>query len=198
MLVVDHQGPTLMGRDLLCKLKLDWQEVLSSQVHLILNSENSSNPVRDFPKLFAPGLSRLEEIKAKIHVNEEAVPIYQKARLLPFSARELVEDELSRPENLGVVEPVKFSEWASQIVPVRKANGKLRLCGNYKSTINKVSQLDRHPLPKVDEMFAALADGCIFSKIDMSEAYAQVELGEGSRKYTTIISHRGLYIYIYR
>ena len=47
-------------------------------------------------------------------------------------------------------------------MPVCKANGKLRLCGNYKSTINKVPQLDRHPLPKVDEMFAALAGG-VFS-----------------------------------
>ena len=63
------------------------------------------------------------------------------------------------------------------------------------STINKVSKLDRHPLPKVDDMFAALGGGCIFSKIDMSEAYAQVELDETSRKYTTINSHMGLYQY---
>ena len=133
--VVDHQGPTLMGRDLPGKLKLDLQAVFASQVHLI-NSENSSNPVRDFPKLFKPALGRLEGIKAKKHVNARAVPIYQKAMPLPFIDRELVEDELSRLENLGVIEPVKFSEGASHIVPVCKANGKLRLCGNYKSTIN--------------------------------------------------------------
>ena len=68
-------------------------------------------------------------------------------------------------------------------------------CGNYKTTVNKVSHLDRHPLPRVGDMFAALAGGTVFSKLDTSEAYAQVELVEDSRKYTTIIIPRGLFQY---
>ena len=71
----------------------------------------------------------------------------------------------------------------------------MRLCGNYKTTVNKVSHLDRHPLPKVEDMFASLAGGAVFSKLDMSEAYAQIELEAGSRKYTTINTHRGLFQY---
>ena len=101
--------------------------------------------------------------------------------------------ELGRLENLGVIEPVQFSEWASQIVPVRKANGNIRLCGNYKTTVNKASHLDRHPLPRVGDMFAAMAGGTCFSKLDMCEAYAQVELDKDSRKYTTI--NTGLFQY---
>ena len=125
VLVVDHQGPILMGRDLLGKLKLDWQAVMASQVHVVI-SNNSPNPVKDYPKLFEPGLGKLEGVKAKIRVNEGAVPIYQKARPILFIERELVEDELSRLENLDVIEPVQFSEWASQIVPVRKVSGNFR------------------------------------------------------------------------
>ena len=78
---------------------------------------------------------------------------------------------------------------------MRKANGNIRLCGNCKTTVNKLSYLDRHPLPRVGDMFAALAGGTVFSKLDMSEAYAQVELNEDSRKYTTNNTHRGLFQY---
>ena len=57
---------------------------------------------------------------------------------------------------------VQFSEWASQIVPVRKANGNIRLCGSYKTRVNKVSHLD---IPRVGEMFASLAGGDCFLQI---------------------------------
>lgn len=185
----------LVARDFLSKLKLDWAEIMESgQVHAIKpNLENNPNPVSDFPKVFEPGLGKLGGVKAKIHVKEGTVPIKQKARPIPFTERELVDAELGRLENLGVIEPVQFSEWASQIVPVRKANGNIRLCGNYKTTVNKVSHLDHHPLSRVGDMFAALAGGAVFSKLDMSEAYAQDELDEDSRKYTTINTHRGLF-----
>ena len=106
---MDHEGPILMGRDFLAKPKLDWQAVMASQVHIVI-SNNSPNPVKDYPKLFEPGLGKLEGVKAKIHVNEGAVPISQKARPIPFREKELVEDDLRRLENLGVIEPVQFSE----------------------------------------------------------------------------------------
>ena len=78
-------------------------------------------------------------------------------------------------QSLPTGEFVQFSEWASQIVPVRKANGNIRLCGNYKTRVNKVSHLD---IPRVGEMFASSAGGTVFSKLDMSDAYAQVEVNE--------------------
>ena len=112
----------MMGRDLLGKLKLDWEAVMASQVHVV-TSDNSPNVVKVYLKLFEPGLVKLVGIKAKIYVNEGAAPTFQIARCIPFIEQELV-DELSRIENLGVIEQIQFSEWASQIVSVRKANGK--------------------------------------------------------------------------
>ena len=192
VLVVDHEGATLLGRDLISKLTLDWAEIMDScQVHAIKsNFDNNPHPVSNFPKLFKAGLGKLEGVKAKIHVKEGTVPIYQKARPIPFTERELVDAELGRLENLGVIEPVQFSEWASQIIPVHKANGNIRLCGNYNTTVNKVSHLGHHPLPRVGDVFAALAERAVFSKLDTSEAYAQVELDEDSRKYTAINTQR--------
>ena len=98
VLVVDHEGPTWLGRYLLSKLKLDWAEIMEScQVHAIKsNFDNNPHPVSDFSKLFEPGLGKLERVKAKIHVKEGTVPIHQKARPIPFTEKELVDAELGR------------------------------------------------------------------------------------------------------
>ena len=88
------------------------------------------------------------------------------------------------------------SEWAAPLVPVIKPSGKLRLCGDYKVTVNKVVKSDRYPLPLVDEIFAGLAGGKSFSKLDLSQAYHQIALDEDSMKYTTVNTHCGLFEYV--
>ena len=89
----------------------------------------------------------------------------------------------------------KFSEWASPIVPVVKSDGTLCICGDYKATVNKAAKLEAYPLPKVDDLLSTLAGGNQFSKLDLSHAYLQVEVEESSQKYTTINTHKGLYMY---
>ena len=79
------------------------------------------------------------------------------------------------------------SEWAA---PVPKKDSSLRVCGDYKTTANQSADVDQYPLPNAEDLFATLAGGRVFSKIDLSHAYQQVELDEESQKYLTI------YIYI--
>ena len=68
-----------------------------------------------------------------------------------------METELERFESLGIIIPVQHSNWAAPVVPVLKANGTIRLCGDYRVTINKAAKLDGYPLPSVEGLFAALA-----------------------------------------
>ena len=79
-----------------------------------------------------------------------------------------VEKEIQR---LNILTPVTFSEWAAPIVPILKTEGTLRLCGDYKVTVNQALQPDLYPLPKVEDLFVALAGGTVFSKLDLSHAY---------------------------
>ena len=67
--------------------------------------------------------------------------------------------------------PVTSSEWAAPIVPILKTYGTLRLCGDNKVTVNQALQPDLYPLPRVEDLFAALAGGNFFSKLDLSHAY---------------------------
>ena len=91
--------------------------------------------------------------------------------------------------------PVKFSSWAAPVVPVIKRDGNVRLCGDYKLTINSVAKNEVYPLPIIEELFASVSGGKVFSKLDLSHAYLQLQLDESSQEYVTINTHRGLYRY---
>lgn len=71
----------------------------------------------------------------------------------------------------------------------------MRLCGDYKVTLNKFLKVDKHPIPRIDDIFSQLQGGNEFSKLDLSQAYQQVELEEVSKLYTTICTHKGLFKY---
>ena len=106
-----------------------------------------------------------------------------------------MEEELRRLQNEGILTKVEWSEWATPIVPVPKKDGSVRLCGDYKDTVNPELQAEQYPLPRIEDIFANLAGGQKFSKIDLRQAYHQLEMEEDSKKYLTINTHMGLFQY---
>ena len=101
---------------------------------------------------------------------------------MPYSMCSLVEKELDRLIQEGILEPVQFANWAAPIVPVLKSDkASVRICGDFKLTVNQASKLDRYPIPRVEDLFAKLAGGQVFTKLDMSQAYMQLLLEEESK-----------------
>ncbi|KAI0240482.1 hypothetical protein LSAT2_008781, partial [Lamellibrachia satsuma] len=154
-----------------------------------------SGLLAEVPGVFSEGLGKLKDVQVKIHVKNGAIPRFFKARPIPYALKEKVENELDRLQHEGIIEPVQFSEWAAPIVPVCKANGQIRICGDYKVTINRSVVEDKYPLPRVNDLYASLAGGETFSKLDLRHAYLQLPLDEGSREYVTINTHKGLFRY---
>ena len=95
----------------------------------------------------------------------------------------------------GIIEPVPFSEWAAPIVPVMKQDGTVRICGDYKLTVNKVSKTDSYPIPQIEDLFARVAGGQKFTQLDIAHAYQQIPLQEESKMYVAINTHKGLFHY---
>ena len=86
------------------------------------------------------------------------------------------------------------ADWAVPIVPVLKSGGQsIRICGDFKVTVNQASKLDKYPIPKVKDLFTKLTAEKLFSKLDMSQAYQQVLLDKESKKYVVINTNRGLF-----
>ncbi|XP_041957495.1 uncharacterized protein K02A2.6-like [Alosa sapidissima] len=118
-----------------------------------------------------------------------------KSRPLPFAMKSRVDAELDQLEKAGIISPVKHSEWVAPVVPLVKRDNTIRLCGDYKLTVNQAATTETYPLPRIEELMATLSGGTIFSKIDLASAYQQVLLEDESKKLLTINTHRGLFMY---
>ncbi|KAF2897997.1 hypothetical protein ILUMI_08178 [Ignelater luminosus] len=120
------------------------------------------------------GLYKGKQITLKI--KNDAKLVFVKPRPMPFAFQNMVDEELKRLEELGVITLVDNTEWGTPLVPVIKKNGKIRLRADYKITVNKHLEDFKHPLSKIDELFQALQGGESFTKLDLSHAYNQLEL----------------------
>lgn len=188
LLIIEGTSPSLMGRDWLAKLKLNWQEI-----NHLRGCEKLEELLERHSSVFSSKLGCFNAMKAKIYIREEVQPKFFKPRSVPYILREKVNMELDRLQQENVITPVKHSEWAAPFVPVVKQDGSIRICGDYKLTINKALSPDSYPLPKINDLFSVLAGGQTFSKLDLSQAYLQLMLDEESKKYTTINTQKGLF-----
>ena len=188
LVIVEGSGPTLLGRDWLSQIQLDWRAI--HHVH----TASLQAVLARYPAVFKEGLGTLKGFQAKIYVEPNATPAFNPARSVPYALRDLVDKELERLQGEGTLELVEISEWAAPIVVVLKRDKKsVRICGDFSVTVNPVSKLDRYPIPKVEDLFARLSKGRYFSKIDLSHAYQQLPLQADSRKYVVINTHKGLF-----
>ncbi|CAC5395318.1 unnamed protein product [Mytilus coruscus] len=174
---LNRKDPNLLGRDWLNKLRLDWKDIFS--VVGTDNQPSDLNVIMEANKeVFKDELGTVKGMKAKIYVGESAIPKYFKAHPLPYALKDKVEMELERLEKEGQFQQVEFSDWAAPIVPVVKENESIRICGDYKVTVNAVSKLDNYTIPKTENLYATLGGRQEYTKLDLNQAYQQIELHE--------------------
>lgn len=164
LLVVEGQGASLFGRNWLGQLQINWPRVHS----LHIEKAPFDDLCQRHPTLFSDKIGTLQGTTAKIVVPSNARSHFFKPRRLPYSTKEKVEQELERLQSQGIITPVRFADWAAPIVPVLKTNGQVRICGDYRVTVNQAAQADVYPLPRVEDLVAAFSSGRIFSKLDLT------------------------------
>jgi hypothetical protein len=191
IIVVSGRGPCLLGRDWIRGLNIE-SEIF---VNRIDSSATCQAELSRFPNLFKDELGTVKSFPATLHVEENSKPRFYKARTVPYALRGKVDAELQRLEDAGIIEPVKYSAWAAPIVPVLKPDGSVRLCGDYKVTVNQVAKADVYPLPRIEDLFNKVAGGKTFTKLDLTHAYQQLPLTEDSKDLTTINTPKGLFRY---
>ena len=187
--VVDGAGPDLLGRDWVNSFKVNPGKVN----HIEENTQPLQNVLDKHAEVFDGTLGCLKDVEISLEVKPQSRPKFFKPHSVPFAFKKIVKEELDRLMNQGIISPVKTSKWAAPIVPVLKRNGTMRICGDFKTTFNQVSDTESYPLPRVDELFSNLAGGKYFSTLDLSNAYLQLPLAESSKEFLTINTHQGLY-----
>lgn len=80
-------------------------------------------------------------------------------------------------------------------MPVLKKDWSLRICGGFKTAINAACLTEQYPLPKIEDIFASLRGGSLFTALDLKDTYHKLPLDEESEKPTVINTHKGLFYY---
>ncbi|XGW20173.1 hypothetical protein V3C99_003753, partial [Haemonchus contortus] len=94
-------------------------------------------------------------------------------------------------QDRNIIEP-SSSPWSSPIVLVRKKDGSLRLCVDYRK-VNQVTHIDSHPLPTIDTILQNLKGKSWFSTLDLSSGYWQMKLADGAKEKSAFAITEGLY-----
>jgi len=120
---------------------------------------------------------------------DESLPIHQKAYNTPVSLEPGVDKEIDWLIMKGYI-VTSQSKWASPIVMVRKPNGSVRLCVDFKKR-NRVTTPDPYYMPRVEEVLEAAGKAMYISKVDLSKKYYQVLMDPEDRCKTAFVCYRG-------
>ena len=139
LIVVQGEGPSLFGRNW---LQLDWKTIGLATL------ETSQTRVDVLLKSTKTSLGTMKHFQATLKVRLGMTPVFHRPRSILFAVKDDVDKELEHLLQAGIVEKVTHSDWAAPIVVVPKGDDQIRLCGDYKVTINKSLEVDQHPLPR--------------------------------------------------
>ncbi|XP_043287520.1 uncharacterized protein K02A2.6-like [Venturia canescens] len=188
LIVVKEGCRPLLGRDLMKPLGF-----YIASINCISTESEVKEIIKQYTELFDGKLGKYKYEKIKIKLQQDVAPKFFKPRPVPLAMKKQLEEELKRLENEGVISLKSVNAWGTPLVPILKPDGKIRVCADYKLTVNQHIEDIRHPFPRIEEIFAALSGGEKFTKLDMSSAYNQLELTEDSKEILAWSTHRGVY-----
>ncbi|XP_042338496.1 uncharacterized protein LOC121939556, partial [Plectropomus leopardus] len=119
------------------------------------------------------------------------VPVRQRYRRIPPSDYELVKEHINQLLEAQVIQE-SSSPCASPIVLVKKKDGSLRMCVDYRQ-LNTKTRKDAFPLPRIEESLDALTGARWFSTMDLASGYNQVPVSEVDRPKTAFCTPFGLF-----
>ncbi|GFW96917.1 retrovirus-related Pol polyprotein from transposon 412 [Trichonephila clavipes] len=150
-------------------------------------SQHNRAEVEQLLSTYTPKKTKTVNIELDIALTDDE-PIFHKPRRLPFSERDIVDAQVDEWVKNGIVEPCS-SPYASQVVVVKKKDGKSRVCIDYRRLNCKLFK-DNYPLPLIDDILDCLQNAKIFTTLDLKNGFFHVAVNERSRKFTSFVTHK--------
>ncbi|UYV71900.1 hypothetical protein LAZ67_9000991, partial [Cordylochernes scorpioides] len=179
----------LLGRDFLNLFNISF-----NYLHK-LDSFSIDSLLNDYESIFECKSDPIKGIKCHLDVRADFIPKFYKFRQVPFALKQLVENEIDKLVNLNILSPIDKSDCASPLVCVAKPNGQIRLCADFKKSLNPYLEDVKYPIPNIDSVLSNFQGKKLFTKLDLSKAYHQIEMDDISKKYLVVSTHKGLYKY---
>ena len=177
-------GPSDFIQDMLDHIDLDLTDEQNERVHRLLEDNRGVFSTSEFD------LGRTDLVRHKIDTGSYR-PFKQPLRRHPMAYLPVIDEHVDKMLANNVCEPSN-SPWASNVVLVKKSDGTLRFCVDYRQ-LNSFTVKDSYPLPRIDTCFDALGDAKYFSTLDLRQGYWQVENDPETADKTTFITGRGAF-----
>ena len=180
----------------LCQPRFDHLQELIGRSCVGLSEEQCSR-VSDLIKGFADVFSAGDHDLGRTNLAEHTIntgnsrPVKVPPRRIPIHKRQEAEDTVEKLKQQGLIEPSQ-SPWSSALVFVRKKDGTLRCCVDYR-LLNAATIKDTYPLPRIDATLDALSGSTWFSTLDLKSGYHQIILSESDRPKTAFSCGNGLW-----
>ncbi|XP_052758219.1 uncharacterized protein K02A2.6-like [Galleria mellonella] len=138
---------------------------------------------------------KFKDVQLDIAIDKSITPICQPYRRVPIPLENKINKKIDELVKKDIIEPVyKAANWVSPLVPILKSDGDVRLCIDMRCA-NKAIMRENHPLPTMTQLLPKLGKARIFSKLDIKDAFHQVEISGKCRDITTFITSKGLFRY---
>ncbi|UYV72384.1 hypothetical protein LAZ67_9002893, partial [Cordylochernes scorpioides] len=170
-----------------CLISMISTDLEVTKKNRLLTRLNEFSDIFDFEKKSFPVSG---EIKHKIDTSDYP-PVRQRPYRVSPAERRVIQSEVEKMMETKIIRP-SSSPWASPVILVRKKDGSLRFCVDYRR-LNKITKKDVYPLPRIDDALDTLSGSRYFSTMDMRSGYWQIEVDDKDREKTAFITPDGLY-----
>ena len=133
-------------------------------------------------------------ITHRLNVSPSFKPVKQKRRSFALERQKAINEEVGKLLQAGAIREVEYPEWLANVVLVKKANGKWRLCINF-TDINRACPKDSFPLPRIDLIMDAITSHELLSFMDAFSGYNQINTDPNNQENTSFVTGQGTYCY---
>ena len=130
----------------------------------------------------------------KLNVNLAYSPIRQKKRVFVQKQDKAIVEEVRKLLEAGFIREVYYPDWLANVVMVKKANRKWRMCVGFMD-LNKACPKDSYPLPQIDTLVDSTTRHELLSFMDAFSGYNQIKMNEEDQERTSFVTSQGLFCY---
>lgn len=190
--IIDKEVEPILGRSWMKEFNIKLADMRSIQtctkapkLEKLLEEYNST--------VFDTNLGEIPKVRGHLTLKENTQPIFIKPRRIPYALRAKVDEEIDRLEKQGIITKIDHSEWGTPVVPIVKPNGSIRLCADYKVTLNKAIMDEQYPIPIIEDILTEMNGGKLFCTLDITQAYLNMVMDEESALLQTLSTHKGTF-----
>uniref|UniRef100_A0A2N9HIL5 RNase H type-1 domain-containing protein n=1 Tax=Fagus sylvatica TaxID=28930 RepID=A0A2N9HIL5_FAGSY len=136
-----------------------------------------------------PGL-----VAHSLNVEPGTRPVVQPMRTFHTEVEAQITQEVKKLLAAGFIKPIQHPRWLSNIVPVKKKNGQIRCCVDFRN-LNKACPKDEFPLPNMDLLIDSAAGHAMFSFMDGFSGYNQIRMSTRDAEKTAFRTPIGNFYY---